>query len=127
MTHIIQQIKYFFSDPNQTPESWVLPKMRMVIGKTKTGGMVPGYDHTSTLKLLDLGDVLHDLVVHGRALSLLLLQKSDPVFELSGIIVACHHERCLVKILSTTDFVIFVFFYHFMYTYVDKLVNFDSS
>lgn len=107
--------------------------MRMMIRKTETGCMVPGYDnpHSVVTPCLDLGDVLHDLVVHGRALRLLLLKQRDSVFELSGIIGASHRGEMSYSqdslILFTTDFVIFVFFYHFMYTYVDKLVNFDSS
>ena len=104
-----------------------------MIRKTETWCMVPGNDnsHSIVTPRLDLGDVFHDLIVHGRALGLLLLKQRDSVFELSGIIAASHlGEMSFCQdslILFTTDFVIFVFFYHFMYTYVDKLVNFDSS
>ena len=107
--------------------------MRMMIRKTETWCMVPWYDNSNSIVTprLDLGDVLHDLIVHGRALRLLLLKQRDSVFELSGIIAASHPGEMSYSqdslILFTTDFVIFVFFYHFMYTYVDKLVNFDSS
>ena len=107
--------------------------MRMMIRKTETWCMVPWYDNSNSIVTprLDLGDVLHDLIVHGRALRLLLLKQRDSVFELSGIIGASHRGEMSFSqdslILFTTDFVILVFFYHFMYTYVDKLVNFDSS
>ena len=105
----------------------------MMIRKTETWCMVPGDDDSYSIvtPCLDLGDVLHDLVVHGRALRLLLLEQRDSVFELSWVIVASHRDVMSYSqdslILFTTDFVIFVFFYHFMYTHVDKLVNFDSS
>ena len=109
--------------------------MRTMIGKTETWCMVPGNNDSYSIVTpgLDLGDVLHDLVVHGRALRLLLLEQRDSVFELSGIIGTSHPGEMSYSysqdslILFTTDFVIFVFFYHFMYTHVDKLVNFDSS
>ena len=102
-----------------------------MIRKTETWCMVPGNDDPLTPRL-DLGHILHDLVVHCGALRLLLLEQRDSVFELSGIIGASHPGEKMSYsqdslILFTTDFVIFVFFYHFMYTYVDKLVNFDSS
>ena len=108
--------------------------MRMMIRKTETWCMVPGNDDPHCRVVtprLDLGHILHDLVVHCRALRLLLLEQRDSVFELSGIIGTSHPGEMSYSqdslILFTTDFVIFVFFYHFMYTYVDKLVNFDSS
>lgn len=91
----------------------------MMIRKTETWCMVPGNDDPLTPRL-DLGHILHDLVVHCRALRLLLLEQRDSVFELSGIIGASHPGEMSYSqdslILFTTDFVIFVFFYHFMYT-----------